>query len=350
MASDSDTKKPKTASPKKVSKPTAAKTSKATKETPAKASFSERLKKIGVKREPNKKLIVIIGVGALSALIVTLITFGVLIYKYKSQSKAVAIAATIVPYPAVSVNGSVLWNVATYRQYLFELESIKKYLQYQGTDLKSDDGKKQLESMQKEVLTRLENNIIYAQGARKYGITVSQKEVDEQYNNIVTQAGGPDKVKSTLDKLYGWTVADFKEKIRDGIVQQKLGEKIAKDDKLNATANKQATDALKQIEEGGDFAEIAKKVSTDGYASNGGDLGFVSRGQLGVPELEDAAFKLEAGKVSGIIKTQYGYHIIKVTEKKDDQIRISQILIKSTDIDSWLKDQRSKAKISAYIK
>ena len=357
MATASDSKKPKSTSAKKpvkaTTKSTPAKTTKpaaAKVETPAKPGFSERLKKLGVKREPNKKLVVIIGVGALAALVVTLVTFGVLIYKNKSESRAVEIAAMIVPYPVVSVNGSVLWNVATYRQYLFEVNSIKKYLQYQGTDLNSKEGKEQLAKMKKEILTRLENNIIYAQGARKYSITVSQKEIEDQYNNIVKEAGGPDKVKTTLDKLYGWTVADFKDKIRDGILQQKLGDKIVKDDKLNATAKKQADDVLKQLGSGADFAELAKKTSTDGYASNGGDLGFVGRGQLGVPELEDAAFKLEVGKYSDIIKTQYGYHIIKVTEKKDDQVRISQILIKATDLDSWLKDQRSKAKIAEYIK
>lgn len=383
MATEADSKKPKSTSSKKASnaskstkasaKPTITKSPKtptkadtatkasttAIKSSPveskiaskeAKGGFKDRLRQLGVKRKPSKKLVTGIGIGVVVVVVGTLVGFGVMIYKYRSANRAVDIASTIIPYPAVSVNGSPLWNVATYRQYLFELNSIKQYLKYQGTDINSEDGKKQLEDMKKQILTRLENNLIYAQGARQYGITVSNKDVDDQYNSIVTQAGGVDKVKATLTKLYGWTIDDFKDKIRDGVLQQKLGDRIVKDDKLNATAQKQADDIIKQLDAGADFAELAKKQSTDAYASNGGDLGFVSKGQLGIPELDDVIFKLEVGKYSGVIKTQYGYHIVKVTDKKDDQVRVSQILIKATDLESWLKDQRSKAKIVEYIK
>lgn len=383
MATEADNKKPKPTSAKKassVNKPTKtsakstvskssktdAKTATPTKkpavaakpvvkdsttaDQPTKSGFKDRLRVLGVKRKPSKKFMAGIGIGVVVVVVATLVGFGVMIYKYRSDNRAVDVAATIIPYPAVSVNGSPLWNVATYHQYLFELASIKKYLKYQGTDINSEDGKKQFEDMKKQILTRLENNLIYAQGARQYGITVSQKEVDDQYNSIVTQAGGIDKVKTTLTKLYGWTIDDFKDKIRDGVLQQKLGDRIVKDDKLNATAQKQADDIIKQLDAGADFAELAKKESTDAYASNGGDIGFVSKGQLGIPELDDVIFKLEVGQHSGVIKTQYGFHIVKVTDKKDDQVRVSQILIKATDLDSWLKDQRSKAKIVEYIK
>ncbi len=375
MATEADSKKPKQTSAKKASstnaaasklsktdakpaaltkKPTVATKSTAKDSTTAdkqtKTSFKDRLHKLGVKRKPSKKLMTGIGIGVVVVVVAALVGFGVMIYKYRSDNRAVAVAATIIPYPAVSVNGSPLWNVATYHQYLFELASVKKYLKYSGTDINSGDGKKQFEEMKKGILTRLEDNLIYAQGARQYGITVSQKEVDDQYNSLVTQAGGIDKVKTMLTNLRGWTVDDFKDKIREGVLQQKLGDRIVKDDKLNATAQKQADDIIKQLDGGADFAELAKKQSIDAYAGNGGDFGFISKGQLGVPELDDVIFKLEVGKHSGVIKTQYGFHIVKVTDKKDDQVRVSQILIKATDLDSWLKDQRSKAKIVEYIK
>ncbi len=86
-----------------------------------------------------------------------------------------------------------------------------------------------------------------------------------------------------------------------------------------AQAKKQIEDIRKELENGADFAELAKKYSQDpGSAPNGGDLGFFSRGQM-VKEFEDAAFSLEPGQISDPVRTQFGFHLIKVEEKKPAQ-------------------------------
>ncbi len=86
-----------------------------------------------------------------------------------------------------------------------------------------------------------------------------------------------------------------------------------------AQAKKQLEDIKKELESGADFAELAKKYSQDpGSAPNGGDLGFFSRGRM-VKEFEDAAFSLEPGQVSDPVRTQFGFHLIKVEEKKPAQ-------------------------------
>lgn len=78
----------------------------------------------------------------------------------------------------------------------------------------------------------------------------------------------------------------------------------------------EARKILERLRKGEDFAKIAKKSSIDlGSAKNGGDLGFFSAGQM-VPEFEAAAVKLKPGEVSGPVKTKFGYHIIRVTDKK----------------------------------
>ena len=82
----------------------------------------------------------------------------------------------------------------------------------------------------------------------------------------------------------------------------------------------EANKILEQVRKGADFAKIAKEKSIDtGSAKNGGDLGFFSRGQM-VPEFENAAFALKQGEVGGPLKTQFGYHIIKVTGKKEGTV------------------------------
>ncbi len=91
------------------------------------------------------------------------------------------------------------------------------------------------------------------------------------------------------------------------------------DKEADATAKTQIDEALKQIKDGKSFEEVAKEVSQDGTAENGGDLGFFARGQM-VPPFEEAAFSLEPGQVSEPVRTQFGWHLIKVEEKKPEGI------------------------------
>jgi peptidyl-prolyl cis-trans isomerase C len=74
-------------------------------------------------------------------------------------------------------------------------------------------------------------------------------------------------------------------------------------------------DLLKQVKAGGDFAALARQHSQDGSAPQGGDLNYFPRGQM-VPPFEQAAFALQPGQVSDVVETQFGYHIIKVTDRR----------------------------------
>ena len=84
----------------------------------------------------------------------------------------------------------------------------------------------------------------------------------------------------------------------------------------DARAATRADSLLAAIRKGADFVEIAKRFSQEpGAATSGGDLGWFGRGRM-VPEFERAAFALKAGEVSGVVKTQFGYHIIRLEERK----------------------------------
>jgi peptidyl-prolyl cis-trans isomerase C len=77
----------------------------------------------------------------------------------------------------------------------------------------------------------------------------------------------------------------------------------------------QAKQIMKRLTDGEEFAAVAKRFSSCPSGKNGGDLGWFGKGMM-VPEFEKVAFEEEVGKVVGPIKTQFGYHVIKVTGKK----------------------------------
>jgi foldase protein PrsA len=308
----------------------------------------------------SRKSIIAIVASVLVGLLLFLTIFGVLIYKYRSDSDLVYGVAKVVPYPVERVNG----DFVSYGQYLFEFRSIKHfYGKRQGAegkplvDFSTPEGQGRLVELRKQILEQLKTDTVAKQLIAEHKINVTDKEVEEQIDQLAKQAGAEEKagadkyegIKKVLAEYYGWTLEDLKPKVKFQLGKQKLQEKLANDESVQAQAKTKAEEVAAKVKAGEDFAELAKKHSQDSSAASGGDLGFFSKGQM-VPEFEAAAFALQPGQVSDIIKSKFGYHIIKVAEKKDDQVRASHILIKSVDFEQYLKDRVASAKVSTYLK
>lgn len=116
-----------------------------------------------------------------------------------------------------------------------------------------------------------------------------------------------------------------------------------------------AKDIIKKLNSGGDFAELAKENSTDGTAQSGGDLGYFSKDDV-VPDFAAAAFSTEPGSYSKApVKTEFGYHVIKVAEKRVrppadyEQVKpyIEQEL-RRTALEGLVQDWKSNVKIERY--
>lgn len=108
-----------------------------------------------------------------------------------------------------------------------------------------------------------------------------------------------------------------------------------------------AQEVLDKLNDDADFAELAKEYSTDTSAENGGDLGFFARGQM-VQPFEEAAFELEVGEISDVVQSDFGYHVIKVTDKK---VASTQTLEDVKDeIENTLVNQKKVEQMDEYVK
>jgi len=105
--------------------------------------------------------------------------------------------------------------------------------------------------------------------------------------------------------------------------------------------------ALALVKGGSKFADVAKKVSEDpGSAENGGDLGYFPRGRM-VPEFDTAAFSLKTNEISGVITTQFGYHILQVTGRKPaGTMSFDEVKDKLTD---YLKQRKGSEVTRTYV-
>ena len=115
---------------------------------------------------------------------------------------------------------------------------------------------------------------------------------------------------------------------------------------VRAAARERAADVAKRAKAGADFARLARTHSNDASREQGGDLGFVPRGQ-GQPSFEQAAFALAPGEVSDPVETTYGFHVIKAGEKRPAQtVPFGQA---AAQVEQYLLDQRRQDLARAYV-
>lgn len=221
-----------------------------------------------------------------------------------------------------------------------------------------------------EALDSLITEKIINQEKKKEKIKISKEELNEEMTAYMESYGGEDAFKEVLASN-GVEMSAVEKNIENYLVTKKLLEpRIAiTDDEMKEyfEENKDsyaqaeqvqashilvedeatAKEVRKKLDEGKDFSELAAEYSTDASNSEtGGELGYFARGEM-VSEFEDAAFALEVGTISDPVKTEHGYHIIKVTDKKQAKDAVFEDV--KEDIKTALFDSKMESEYTTWL-
>jgi foldase protein PrsA len=265
---------------------------------------------------------------------------------------------------------------------MFEMFKVQYEAQY-GTDIwdKDVDGRKYIDVMKEKVLDMLVDIKVQEQEAIKTGITASDEEINAEVDKAREYFDSEQKFDEFLASQK-MTLETLKDTIRKDILTRKLQEKLTADVQVTddeAAAfyaqnqaqfvsvkvshilledEEEAKKMLERVEKGESINDLAYEFSKDPSAKeNKGDLGYFRKGEM-VEAFEEAAFKLKVGEISGLVKTDFGYHIIKVEDKKYDKLEDIQEELKLSMLENekgnvyqeLITEMRTKASIKTYPK
>ena len=240
---------------------------------------------------------------------------------------------------------------------LVEIEIAKAYAEEQGITVSEQDVNQEVETLKDQVAQQAQGQDIgreeaFDQALQQAGITEEQlrQQIREQLPIQKVQervAGGAGPSQEEVEQFYEQNKAAQFTTPETRCTRHIL---------FNKDQKEKAEEVKKQLENGGDFAALAKKYSQDpGSAEQGGDLGCIGRGET-VPNFEEAVFGAEQGEIVGPVETEFGYHVIEVTDIQEEatqplseveaQIR-DQLTTEaqSEEFTAWLQKQKEQRNV-----
>lgn len=258
---------------------------------------------------------------------------------------------------AAIVNGQPIF-LADYQE---ETARFEAAMAGQGFDLESEDGKARLAQMRRQVLDSMIEQVLIMQAAAQEGVAISDEELEATIQQSIEEGGGQASFEEwlqTSDLTYG----DFKEEIRFQLLAQAIFERVTGSIPTTAeqvharhivvNTEEEAQAILTRLQAGEDFAALARQHSQDENTKEaGGDLGFFPRGLLLSPEVEEAAFALQPGQISEVVRSQFGYHIVQVLEKVPERPLPPELLnsLKEQAFAAWMQEQWEGATVERFI-
>jgi peptidyl-prolyl cis-trans isomerase C len=278
---------------------------------------------------------------------------------------------------AAVVNGKTI----TQQELAAQLQRVKQRAKQQGGDIPEE----RIDQIRKDILDNLIDQELLFQETVKAGIKVDSAAVASHLSGFKKQFPSEDKYKDALKEI-GMSEEELTAAINKGMsIQELITTRITKDLTVSedeskafyqqhpeyfkrpeqvkashilikagpeATAEQKAEAQKKiamigdQLKKGKDFAELARQYGEDGTKEKGGDLGYFARGQM-VKPFEDAAFAMQPGQTSEMVTTPFGYHLVKVTDRRAEGM--TEFSEAKESIERHLKQAKTEKQVKDYV-
>lgn len=233
-------------------------------------------------------------------------------------------------------------------------------VQNAGLDPKSTQGQETIKSLRQQVLDQLINDVVISQQAEREGIKVTDDDLNLRLAQMIQDAGSVEKLNEYLTKNQ-LTLGDLCSQVRAQLLGEAMLNRITaalptQVPQVHArhilVASAQQAQAVRdQLRQGKDFAALAKQYSLDEASKEqGGDLGWFPKGVMD-PQFEAVAFQLKPGETSDVVRTQFGFHVIRVDEKDNARALPPELLqnARQQAFLAWLQAVRETMKIERLV-
>lgn len=299
--------------------------------------------KLGKKIALRTGVIVLSCVGA--SVVITICLVG---YLFPTGNRLGDIVRGTMPLPLV-MDG--YHGLITTKELSENIRSVRRFYENQDfsqyglrIDFSTEDGRRRLLIREKDVLNKMYEDSIIIRLAHEQGIVVTKEAAHDGVRRKLEEYGGTvENVETSLDRLYGWTMSDFEEKVvLPDLYQERLIEKYDKNVEHKSQAENRIQEARKALDGGVSFGEVVAQYSEGRTKSEGGELGWFLLKNLS-KALQPSVAKQKVGTVGSVLESEIGFHIIVVEETRQEgnqtAYRLKQIFTKKKTAADWLVER-----------
>lgn len=257
----------------------------------------------------------------------------------------VRIVANVVPFPAISVNGTVV----TIHEYLSEYDALVNFFKSSGdsSTLPSD------QELEEAISETLINKVAIQQLANTYGVKIDQDKVESYFQDVIATQESQEAFEQDLLDTFGWTTKQFKKQIVESIVLAlQMSDYVLSDDEIQKEKYSTISAAKDRLNQGEDFATVAKDVHAAVDPTLDSDLGYIKLSDV-PEEWRESVSVLNVGDHTDILSLKEGFAIFttvdKVVTADNTQMHLLVITVPKITLQEVVEEYLDTAKVNNYI-